>query len=94
MYSHPLYFGCDTMYLMLNAQPTFTACRNRSFFSKASTDKAGTSPPSPGGQFLYEEDWGEKYEGVSLWHSIAKLKIRNGTTWCKRNYNTIRHGIG
>lgn len=37
----------------------------RSFFSKPPADKED-STPSPGGQFVYEEDWGEKYDGVSI----------------------------
>lgn len=36
----------------------------RSFFTKEQ-EKAGDSAPAPGDTFLYEEDWGEKYDGVS-----------------------------
>ncbi|CBJ49173.1 conserved unknown protein [Ectocarpus siliculosus] len=44
------------------------ATETRSFFSKPQADKTETgskSSPLPGEQFVYEEDWGEKYEGVS-----------------------------
>lgn len=54
-------------HLALNALliVSFCACKLRSFFSKTPADK-GDSTPSPGGQFVYEEDWGEKYDGVSI----------------------------
>ncbi|CAM9383223.1 unnamed protein product [Scytosiphon promiscuus] len=38
----------------------------RSFFSKAPIEKdESAASTSPGEQFMYEEDWGEKYDGVS-----------------------------
>lgn len=57
-------------------------CRNvcdRSFFSKAPTEKASPATVSPGDQFLYQEDWGEKYTGVRFQHptNIAFKTVRN-----------------
>lgn len=57
-------------------------CRNvcdRSFFSKAPTEKASPATVSPGDQFLYQEDWGEKYTGVRFQHptNIALKTVRN-----------------
>lgn len=54
------------------------AC-GRSFFSKAPTEKASPVTVSPGDQFLYQEDWGEKYTGVRFQHptDIALRAVLN-----------------
>lgn len=60
---------CVYLHLAIpSMQPTPLSYPPRSFFSKSPDDKVDstTSPsPSPGEQFVYEEDWGEKYNGVS-----------------------------
>lgn len=69
--------ACDDGSLRLSSM--YPNVCDRSFFSKAPTEKASPATVSPGDQFLYQEDWGEKYTGVRFQRltDIALKIVRN-----------------